>query len=111
MSKKTLGIILLIGGVVLIFFSNYIYNQVAAGREKISGAENTMEQGNQLFSLTPATKEAGKVLTAPAEKKISEGKAQASAYEQLAGWLQFGGIALVVVGGGMVIYGFFKKKR
>src|SRR5690348_16504432 len=96
-SKRILVIVLIIIGIVLILFSSYITSQVEAGKMQVAGAEQTMEQGNKLFSLTPESEAAGKVITGSAQKKINEGKQEISRYEELARWLKVGGIVLIIV--------------
>ena len=108
-SKRVTGIVIAIIGVAMLFFSNYIKGQVAEGREKISSAQSSVDKGNSLFNLNPITKEVGKGLTGSAQRKIDEGSAEADQYAQYAQWLLIGGIVLIVVGIGAVI--FSRKKQ
>lgn len=104
-SKRILGILIALAGVVMILFSNYITGQVEEGKGRISSAESTVEQGNKLFSVTPESKAVGKAITGSAEKRIAEGKEQVSAYEELAKWLKIGGIGAIILGAIVVFFG------
>jgi hypothetical protein len=108
--KRVLGFILLVGGIVLMLFSNYILNQVAEGKEKISNAESQVQRGNSLFSLNPVSKEVGKGIMGGAQNKIDIGKQQVGYYEDLAGKMHMGGIAAIALGL-VLIFLSFKKKR
>lgn len=102
-SKRILGLVVLIVGVILLFVSHYIEGRVAEGQEQVKGAQKKVNQGNSLFSLSPATKDAGQQLTKGAQKKIDAGKQQISHYADIADQLQVGGILLVIVGAGIIL--------
>ncbi len=106
---RIIGIVILLGGVAMLGFSSYIKHRVEEGKTEIAGAEKSVDQGNQLFSLNPVAKEIGKGLSGMAEKKINKGKQDVAEYEELAGWLQIGGIIAIVLGALVVIFG--KKRR
>ncbi len=72
--KKVVGTVLVIGGVAMIGLGAYIKGQVNEGKEKISSAQEKVDTGNSLFSMSPATKELGKGVTGSAQKKINAGK-------------------------------------
>jgi hypothetical protein len=108
---KLLGILILIGGLTCIFFSHYIAEQVLIGKEKIAQGEQSVAKGKQLFSSNPYTDMLGQQMTGSAEKKISKGKEDIARYEALASQLQVGGTLAVVVGAGLFIYSFFRKKK
>ena len=84
LKKRILGIILAILGVSLLISSFYIKSQISSGREEISDAEKKLNIGKKLFSLNPITKEAGKDLSAPIERKIEAGSEKANRYEMIA---------------------------
>ncbi len=107
--KQTLGIVLMLAGVAMLFASNYISTQVGEGKQKIDRAQSAVNKGNGLFSLTPATEGIGRGLTGSAQRKIDAGRQEVGYYEQMASRLQFGGIACIVVGGVLFILG--RKKR
>ena len=110
-ARKIIGIILFILGVIGYFFSDYIQKQVEEGKIKIAQAEKTVEQGNKIFSLNPVTKEIGKGLSKPAEKKIAQGKEDVQYYEGISSWLKIGGIIAGIVGIVLFFFSFGKKKR
>jgi hypothetical protein len=97
-SKRILGIIVLVVGVVLLFVSSNIKKQVAEGTLKVSSAEKSVSQANSLFSLSPATKQLSQGAMKGAEKKIAAGKEQIAYYSKLADELQMGGFVLVIAG-------------
>lgn len=109
--KRFSGIILLIIGIVLILFSNYIADQITMGKNKISNAQEQVNQANSLFSLNPYTKEAGKIATDSGQRKINEGQKQVDKYEQISHFLLMGGIVLAVAGSVLIIINFISKKR
>ena len=104
-SKKIIGIVLIIIGVVMFIFSNSISNQVAEGRGEISSAQEKVDMGNTLFSATPESKQVGKVITGSAQNQINEGSATADYYENMAHWLKIGGVVVFIIGAGLVIFG------
>lgn len=107
--KRIFGILLVLAGVALVLTSNYISNQVEAGKEQINSAQDKVDKGNSLFSMSPYTKDVGEQITGSAQKKIDEGKLQVIQYETLAGKLKIGGIALIIVGLLFIIFG--RKRR
>ncbi len=106
-----LGVILVVAGIVAILFANYISGEVGEGKLKIARGEQQVESGKKYFSGDPVRKEIGKGLFSPAERKIAEGKRQVGKYEEIAQLLQIGGIISIIVGGGMIIMSFIKKRR
>ncbi len=108
--KRIIGILLALAGIALVLTSNYISDQVEAGKEQINSAQEKVDKGSSLFSLSPYTKDVGKEITDSAQKKIDAGKLEVIQYETLAGKLKIGGIALIVVGGLLVIFGRRKKR-
>ena len=109
LSKRILGIFIIVIGASLIASSFYINSRVKSGREQISQAQDTVRQGKHLFSLNPITKEVGKGITDSAERKISEGSEKANRYAVLALWFQIGGSILIVAGGGIIFLSRNKK--
>ena len=103
--KRIAGIILVIAGAGFLYLSHYINAQVAEGRTEISGAQQKVDVTGKLFSINPATKEAGKPLTGYAQKRIDEGTQQADQYAAYAKWLMIGGAALIVIGVGAFFIG------
>lgn len=105
-AKKIIGLVASIIGIALILLSIYITNRTEEGKMQVASAQKKVDQGTGLFSLNPVAKEIGKeVITDPAQKKIHEGNQQIAQYEMLAKWSQIGGIALFVLGAGIVFIG------
>ena len=112
-SKKAIGIagiVVAVIGIILLIFSNYIDSQVAAGRQKIKGAQQEVDQGKALFSLTPETKKVGDGMANDAQKKIDAGKAKVRHYSSVADHVQIIGVILIVVGGIGFVYGMLDLK-
>lgn len=103
--KRIVGIIFILGGIALLLISKYITEQVEDGKKQISSAQKKVDQGSTLFSLSPYTKGVGEELTGSAQKKIDAGKQEVAYYEAVAGQLKVGGIACLVVGGILFIFG------
>jgi len=108
-TKRIVGIIIIILGLLLIGGSFYIKSQVASGREQISQAEEGVRKGKQLFSINPLTKEVGKEITDPIERKIQAGSAKADRYATIALWLQISGVACIIIGAWIIFTG--RKKQ
>lgn len=108
--RKTFGIILVIIGAVMLFFSNYIAEQVAAGRAEIRSAQSQVNTIDSLFSTSKYTKPFGEAVTGSAQRKIDAGRAEADAYASLSNKLKIGGIVLIVIGGYLFLTSKKKKK-
>lgn len=104
-SKRIIGIVLIVIGIVMFIFSNSISNQVAEGRGEISSAQEKVDTGSTLFSVTPQSKQVGKLITGSAQEKINEGSAKADYYESMAHSLKIGGIVVFIIGIGVVFLG------
>jgi hypothetical protein len=109
--KQVIGALLLIGGIFLVGLANYINTQVAAGNDQIFSAQKKVDQGNSLFSNNPITNVIGQSLTSGAQKKINQGKADIQYYTVIAQRCQVGGIALAVIGAGMIYFCRNKKSK
>lgn len=109
--KRILGIILLIVGIAMFFLSNYITEQVTAGKHKIASSQKQVDQGKGLFSLSPYTKDIGKEIAGSGQKKIDEGKQKVAEYEQTAHWLRIGGIVLAILGILFLIFSFVGRSK
>lgn len=102
--RKILGLAIGIIGIALIFVAVYINNQVASGEEQISSAKQKVNSIDNLFSVTPESKQIGSTLTTPAKRKIKEGEAEVTYYSQLAKNIQIGAIILIVLGSGLFFF-------
>lgn len=109
--SRVLGFIILIAGIISLLFSNYITSQINEGKLKVKKGQKSVDQGNKLFSINPFTKQVGKGLTDSAQKSIDEGIQKIAHYEHLAQVLEIGGIAAIIIGGGMVVFSFMGNKK
>ncbi len=108
-TKRIIGIIILIAGLVMEGFSFYIKKQVAEGNIEIESAQSKLDRSQGLFGSNPVAKEFGKALTGSAQSKINQGRRDVDYYTRLANNLQIGGIICIVVGAGILVIG--RKKR
>lgn len=108
---RILGIVILIGGIACIFFSNYITKQVNQGKIQIEQGQKKVDQTNQLFSVSPYTKPVGKGLTSSGQQQINEGKDQVAHYEAIAQSLKIWGIVAMIAGVAMIVISFFGKDK
>lgn len=110
--KRIIGILICIGGVVMLFISNHIKNEVESGKMQISSAESQVSQGKTLFGLNPVTKTIGdQAVFNSAQNKINAGKEEVAYYESLAHQLQIGGIIAIIIGIGIALIPFGSKKQ
>ena len=108
--RRVLGIAVAVCGVVLIIVSFYIRGQVAQGTEEISNAKQKVSTVDKLFSVTPESKQLGKGITDPAQKRIQAGEQQISYYSQLSDKIQIGGIVLIIAGAVIIFYPNRKRR-
>jgi hypothetical protein len=108
--KRIVGIIIILCGFGLIGLSMYITEEVQKGKVQVSEAQRKVDRGTGLFSLSPITEEIGKGITGDAQSKINEGIRMIGEYEDVARWSMIGGIACLVLGTGVVIFGGRRKK-
>ena len=101
--RKFLSITIGIIGIVLILLSSYIKNRVEEGKDEVSDAQKKVNQGNSLFSIVPETKSLGDTFTGAAQKKIDAANEEIAQYAQYAGWMQTGGIILIVISAGILL--------
>lgn len=107
-SRKMLGIGCIIVGAVMLFFSNYIADQVAAGKLQTASGQRQIDQTNSLFNRTQYTKPFGSVVTGSGQARVDAGNLKIAQFETLQGKLQIGGIVLIVLGIGILV--FWRKK-
>jgi len=104
-AKRMAGIGSLVIGAALIVFSLVIKQKVREGQGQISSAEQSVQKGQGLFGSNPYTKPLGDNLVSGANKKIAAGKESIAYYTQLSNIMMVGGIVLVVLGGGLIVFG------
>src|SRR3989344_4000397 len=107
--KSLIAFLLTLIGVGMILFSNYISREVASGQRQIEEGQKQIDTTESLFSINPYSKEAGKIITEPGQKKIASGKQEISYYESLEKKIQMGGIILIVVGLTLYLVRFRKR--
>jgi hypothetical protein len=94
-TKRVIGIVVLIVGIIAILYANY-------QKGRIANAEGTIEKGMSLFSGHSAGSQAGRSIGGAMEGKVGS-------YNTPVMLLMIGGIVLVIIGGGMAL--FCGKKR
>jgi hypothetical protein len=108
--KQVLGLISIVLGIAVIIFVIYGKKELEEGKLQVASGKRKVNQTQQLFSFTPITKQVGQGLTSGAEKKIAAGELTIEQYENLFKWCQIGGIVLIVLGAGLLLF-FPKQKR
>lgn len=108
--KQIIGILVIVLGIALIIFVVQGNKKLEEGREEISSGKKKVKQTQQLFSFTPVTKQFGQGLTSGAQGKIAEGELTIEQYEKIFMWCKIGGIALIVVGAGLILFCRTKRK-
>lgn len=109
--KWIAGLIVLIIGVILMLTASHIREKVREGRGEIRSAQKKVDTASSLMSQQPVAKEVGKGITGPMQGKINEGSREADYYENVAMWLNIGGIVLIIVGIGGILLGLKKGKH
>lgn len=107
--KQIMGLLAVIIGIALIIFVLYGKQQIAVAKGEISSAKKKVDQGNQLFSLNPYSKEVGKHVSGGITKKIQNAEHTVEYYEALFIWCQVGAVILIVGGSGLIY--FCRSKR
>jgi len=110
-SKKILGLILLVIGVGLYLFGNYVSNQVVEGKKKIEKTQRTVDNVRHYSKVDPYAEAVGKIATNPVQKKINEGREEVSNYRKLAKALHTSGLVLLGLGVLFLLLGFTSKKK
>jgi predicted MFS family arabinose efflux permease len=93
-TKRVIGIIILIIGIIAILVANYV-------RGRLAEAEGTVQKGTSLFSGSSVGNQVGQTVGGAVEGKIAS-------YNGPVMVLMIGGIILVVIGAGMAL--FCRKK-
>jgi len=108
---RILGFVILIAGIAALLFASYINSRIGQGKAEIENAQKKVKQAEGILSINPVTKELGKEISGGAQKKIDEGKDLVAKYEKIAGLLHTGGIVMTILGAGIVIVSFLRKKK
>jgi hypothetical protein len=109
--KQIIGLLAIILGVALLIFVFYGKNKIEAGKEEIASGKKKVAKTQQMFSFTPITKQVGQGLTSGGEAQIAAGELTIEQYEKIFMWCEIGGIALIVVGAGLILFCRNKKHK
>ena len=110
-SLRIFGIVVLLAGVVMIGVSQHIKNEVAQGKLQIASGEQKVGVGKKIFGANQTSEKVGNTLFFDsADKKIAAGKQDIAEYTQMANQLQIGGIIAILIGAGMVVVSYRKKR-
>ncbi|MGC1878211.1 MAG: hypothetical protein WA347_05710 [Rhabdochlamydiaceae bacterium] len=96
-TKRIVGGVIAVVGIVVILFANHL-------KERLANAQGNVEKGTSLFSGSSGGSQAGRSVGGMMENKIAS-------YNTPVMLLMIGGIALVVIGGCMVLFCCKKKRR
>ena len=107
--KQIVGLLLVVIGVGILSLSYYIHTQVKDGKMQVGSGQKKVDSVNRVFSVAPASKPVGNMLTGSAQTQINEGKGKIAQYEQFAYLLQIGGGIAIILGVGLWLFGLFKK--
>lgn len=98
MRVRILGIVILCIGFVVLFFGNYIANQIEAGKEQIQSGQSQINTYKNIFSINPVSKQVGNQMMKPYEERISRGQTEITEYEALVIKLRIAGVILIIIG-------------
>ncbi len=102
--KQVVGLLAIVLGIALIIFVIYGSDQINQGKEEIASGKKKVKQTQQIFSFNPVTKQVGQGLTSGGEQRIAEGELTIEQYENIFKWCKIGGIVLIVLGAGLVLF-------
>ncbi len=105
--RKFLGIICCLTGALLVFGAIYIQNEVRKGKAQIAQAETAKDTAQSILSKQKkAVQKYSRKATDYVEKKITEGKKEATFYAYASYAISALGILLLLIG----IYHLMRKK-
>jgi len=110
MFSRILSILLLIAGLAIFGFGNYMSYEVTQKEERIAEAEEN-EEGHRRPVLGPVRRGIRTEQSETAERKIGAAKEKIASSEVTAYWLRGSGMALFIVGFGCLIFSFTRNKR
>ena len=108
-TRRTWGIVCIIVGAVMLFFSHYIGQQVAEGKIQIHQGKQAVKSTESVFGMSKYTKPIGETLTSSGRKKIQAGEQDIAKYSEISRNLKIAGIVLIIVGLGLIFIGKRKK--
>lgn len=105
--KLIIGIVVVLCGIFLLTFSNYITVQVAIGRGDISRAQAQVNGINGLIDNSSRVHGLSNLFTGSAQNQINAGIQKANYYEKLSWELKIVGFVLLIIG---ALFLFFGRK-
>ncbi len=108
--KKIIGAIFIVISAVSFGASSYIQSQIDQGQQKIQKAQKSVDTGNAVLSLSPATKKLGENLSKPIQKKIDAGQGTIDRYQAIVSYMKIAGYTAAFIGLGLLLLSFLKKK-
>lgn len=108
-TRRIWGIICIIVGAVMLFFSHYINEQVAEGKIQIHQGKQAIKSTESIFGMSKYTKPIGQTITSSGKRKIEAGEQDITKYTEMSRNLKIGGIVLIIVGLGLIFIGKRKK--
>lgn len=107
-TRRTWGIIFIIAGAAMLFFSEYIAREVSQGKQELKSGKRQVKEVESIFSVSKYTKPFGEAVTSGAHKKIQKGEGDITYYDMVARNLRIVGIILIGIGFVLI---FFSKKK
>lgn len=108
---RIIGLCVIVIGIASMVFANYIRGRLYEAEGQIADAKKKIKQGDQLFSFNPIAKEIGQGLTSGAKEKVRDAETTVAEYYRIAALCHNGGIALIAIGAGLVIFCRKKSKK
>ncbi len=108
---RVLGVLVVILGGSLFYFSNYIAEQVEEGKQQVVEGQKKVDTVRNFSALSPYTKDLGGMVADSGQKKIDAGKQDIHKYSQLANQLHLGGVIVVITGFCLIGLSFIPKKN
>ncbi|MFZ4772580.1 MAG: hypothetical protein ACOYK9_01135 [Chlamydiia bacterium] len=108
---RILGVLLILGGIGAIGFSNYILSQVHEGEKKVKRTQGAVDLANQALSTNETASMVGGIATNSIQQQINEGKRDISYYQDMAANFSLGGWISIGVGAGLFVFSFTRKKH
>ncbi len=110
-ARRIIGIVMCGVGVILIFLSLYMKDQIAHGNVEISQGESRMKTGKTLFGTNPYTKEAGnQMFFNSGDERIRAGKDEIAYYEARSNQIMTIGIISIIIGIVLVVIPVSRKR-
>lgn len=109
-TKKILGSVLLVIGVLLVVFGSIISGKVDEGDKKIRSSQRAINTIKRVTRIHPISRDIGRAATKPTQRKINKGRKEANTYRSLSIICLIVGIVSTVFGAALLFWGFMSKK-